>query len=353
MGSTIYPITGNAYRGVDTQPTIPGGTIASSQSLPGYTNCFTGKYFLAQGIANFSILIRKLNKDTHHLTTLNEQGLLMALCDKEIDPANMTAGDIRFGFGASYDSSSNNVILYHQEGNVITNSNITMPRVPENGTVKKNTLTMLVSGNKVELFEIRGETGVATLIHTYTNVSNRKLYPVMIYHSSIYYALTFMPKTTFSPYEVVSTPSPISDYPARDIQLTNNLPTNMVNYFNYDTTKLVAPTTIAGYDYSAPRMFVPSLIERNFILELITFNVESYDSSQKQRRNIISNIISADENDIVSNEPNIIFIDLNNKNKIDMRNLTMRLVDEYYNPINISGTATAVLLIAGKEERNF
>ena len=127
----------------------------------------------------------------------------------------------------------------------------------------------------------------------------------------------------------------------------------MVNYFNYDTTKLVAPTTIAGYDYSAPRMFVPSLIERNFILELITFNVESYDSSQKQRRNIISNIISADENDIVSNEPNIIFIDLNNKNKIDMRNLTMRLVDEYYNPINISGTATAVLLIAGKEERNF
>ena len=94
-------------------------------------------------------------------------------------------------------------------------------------------------------------------------------------------------------------------------------------FFNYDTVSVTtgeqisAPQKIGGNEIIAPRLFVPSVIERNLILELISHNVESYDSSQKQRKNIVSNLITSNKDDVITTENIFIFIDLNNKDTLD------------------------------------
>ena len=111
--------------------------------------------------------------------------------------------------------------------------------------------------------------------------------------------------------------------------------------------------SIAFVNFQSDTLFYPAINSRNFILELITFNIDSYDSSQKQRRNILSSVISSDENEVITTEPNVIFLDMLNGQDLDIRNLTLRLVDTEYNPIRLNGKSTLTLLIANENERSF
>jgi len=326
------------------------GTVINT-SYPGYTNCFTSMYPLSKGMGYVSVQYRKFNIDTTHNSTFNEQGWLLALTEEETSPSSMTVDKIVFGVGLSSKTGlgANEVVVYRQEKGVMTD---TTERIVGNLPERDGeTLFLLKSGNSVVIMIERAD-GTRYELHTYAHTSSKPLYPVMIYHGNNYNTLTYIPRASFSPYELVSQPSiPLTPFMTQSYEFETELPTELADFFNYDTPNLSSPERIYNANLIAPEMFIPALLERNFLLELITFNVESYDSTQKQRRNIISNIISANENDVVSNETNIIFIDLNNKDKLDMRNLTMRLVDEYYNPVNITGTATAVLLIANKDEK--
>ena len=83
-------------------------------------------------------------------------------------------------------------------------------------------------------------------------------------------------------------------------------------------------------------------------------NVESYDSSQKQRRNIISSLISSDDQDrITKDDGNVIFLDINNKDKVDLRNIKLRLMDGNYNSVTTGGRCVATLLLADQNEKSF
>jgi transcriptional regulator CtsR len=79
-------------------------------------------------------------------------------------------------------------------------------------------------------------------------------------------------------------------------------------------------------------------------------NIDSYDSEQKQRKNIISSLVSRTGNKISADSTSSVLIDLLNTNAIDLRNIKMRLVDSDFNKIEIDGEQVATIIIAQKDE---
>ena len=96
--------------------------------------------------------------------------------------------------------------------------------------------------------------------------------------------------------------------------------------------------------------FTAGIDEKNFILELIGNNLETYDATQKQRVNIISSVITSTRNTLRTSGTSSVFLDLDNKDEIDLSNLKMRLCDGNFNTITTKGTLVATLLLADKEE---
>jgi len=96
--------------------------------------------------------------------------------------------------------------------------------------------------------------------------------------------------------------------------------------------------------------FSAGIDEKNFILELIGNNLETYDATQKQRVNIVSSVITSTRNTLRTSGTSSVFLDLDNRDEIDLSNLKMRLCDGNFKTITTKGTLVATLLIADKEE---
>ena len=88
-----------------------------------------------------------------------------------------------------------------------------------------------------------------------------------------------------------------------------------------------------------------------YLLELLNLQLESYDTFEEGRKNILALIPYDDSNSKVSYDPNnLIFLDLNNKESINLTSLKMRLVRADYSNPDISGLTSAVIYIKGKDE---
>jgi hypothetical protein len=109
-----------------------------------------------------------------------------------------------------------------------------------------------------------------------------------------------------------------------------------------------------SFKIQANKDFRPALGALSYILEIMNINLDSYDSSQKQRKNILSTLIMADAMDgLTKDDGGVIFLDISNKDAVDLRNIKLRLVDQNYNPVSTTGTSVAVLLLADPDESSF
>ena len=107
----------------------------------------------------------------------------------------------------------------------------------------------------------------------------------------------------------------------------------------------------SDFNFTAEHVFKSGRTLLNMVLELVNMNVKSYDSESKQRRNILSTLLSADANRSVDTIPSLVFIDLDNKDRINLRNITMRLLDQDLNPVQLEGKATATILLKNIDEK--
>ena len=74
--------------------------------------------------------------------------------------------------------------------------------------------------------------------------------------------------------------------------------------------------------------------------------LDSYDGLLNQRKNILAVVPKSNEDGSVIFETNTpIFIDLNNKNELLLRNIRCRVVRPDYSNIEMQGIATLVLLV--------
>ena len=105
-------------------------------------------------------------------------------------------------------------------------------------------------------------------------------------------------------------------------------------------------------------IFEPLFLRKDsFIVETLSIPLESFNSSidrnkpnaketNGSRRNILATIPFTDSEALVQYEPNeIVYIDIKNDNKLDIRNLELRVLDNNFDPIRIVGEADLTLLI--------
>merc|ERR1711935_228749 len=93
-------------------------------------------------------------------------------------------------------------------------------------------------------------------------------------------------------------------------------------------------------------------IEPCYMLELISLQLESYDTFQGQRKNILAFIPYNNTNNLAVNydSGNLLFLDLNNRESINLTSLKMRLIRGDYASPDLVGTTSAILYIKDKNE---
>ena len=137
--------------------------------------------------------------------------------------------------------------------------------------------------------------------------------------------------------------------------------------FNYNSNfnTLEDPLNSNGFEIDAP---YETIFTKNdsYILETLSLPLLSYNSSIRftnniadnrqtdgnrqtsgSRRNILATIPFSSENGLVQYEPNeIIYIDIDNNEKMNLRNIELRILDSNFDPIRIIGVADMTLLIS-------
>lgn len=348
---------------VQTSPTryMLSDTVASTAD---YNEGFYGNYNLAKGIGYFRAQIDKLNQDAVAPSGLNGQGFIIGLSSTVLPdqtPDDFTDADIDYAIGVGWDGAG--WTMYGQRGSTLDDFSVA-PTFTTEGEQENSVLEVRINGDRINLCYSISGTSTPVVERTYIHTTATPLYPFMIFHSNKDYVKASYAEVTFDPFIF-----PVSYRPREfGIQEIFKVPSNTIvttKEINFGTqglanflgfNNIINSTTqfaVGNQNFIGEKLFYPAINTRNFILELLTFNIESYDSSQKQRKNILSSVITSNQDDVINNEPNIIFIDINNSQELDIRNLQLRLVDTEYNPIELSGKSTLTLLVADTTEKSF
>jgi len=102
------------------------------------------------------------------------------------------------------------------------------------------------------------------------------------------------------------------------------------------------PWNISGLDD-----FDPTDKADNFVVEMLSMDLDSYDGVASERRSILATVPKAVNEDgtIVYDTPAPVFIDMNNANGMLVRNIRARLLKPNLEPLRISGNAYMTVLI--------
>lgn len=344
------------------------GMNTSEASTPLYTNSATSKYNVSMGNGYLRAQIYNLVNDTSAPAGFIQQGFILGFSKTVLPdsiPGNFAQSNIDFALGVGWNGSA--FEFYIQQGSTIAGLGVN-PVFNSIGDTSNSFVEVMVNGSKVQCY-YTNLANTRVLLTEFAHNSADKLWGFYCFHSNKNFASLKYYEWTTDPFN-----NPTTSH-SRDATNPNNLYINPNNFtlkelvftsqnvpkfLGYDIEPdingyrtLISPLAPGGYNFIGNNLFYPSINNRSFILELLSNNLESYDSTQKQRKSILSSVLSSNQIDVIEKEPNIIFIDLNNKNELDMRNIRMRLVDTDYNNVELVGKSVATILIADENEKSF
>ena len=106
--------------------------------------------------------------------------------------------------------------------------------------------------------------------------------------------------------------------------------------------------------FEATHAYTPRVFNDSFIVELLNLKIDSYDSFLHQRANILKVIPSSSisTQGIVDYETsNINFIDINNSERVNLRNIKCRVLRNDWSTINVRGLSVLTLLVKGPDKK--
>ena len=105
--------------------------------------------------------------------------------------------------------------------------------------------------------------------------------------------------------------------------------------------------------YTADNQFILKNVSDSIIVELLNINLSSFDSISKNRRNFLA-VIAAQSNfvegKVIYEASTPIYLDLENSNPTQLRNIKARILKGDLSPVSTSGTIIMTLLIKGPNE---
>ena len=99
-------------------------------------------------------------------------------------------------------------------------------------------------------------------------------------------------------------------------------------------------------NFEAPNLFAPDIENDCLIVLLENLPIESYDGFKKGRKSILASIPNPNHGDMVVYEPNNInYVELNNANKMSLRNIRATVLYQDYSPVRMQGFNVINVLI--------
>jgi len=195
--------------------------------------------------------------------------------------------------------------------------------------------------------------------------AGEKLYPVSVFHSGFDYMEIRNIIATESPGNANPSPTPANptfshaQQPNRAETGENIIEfqtTEIADYLGFDSVEQGTfdsgpGGTDRGFNWVAQKKFNPLYFNDDFLVELRNIALDSYDGLKEQRKNVLSFISKDDSNGQFNYEVNTpIFIDLNNKKELLVRNIEANLLYGDYSKLAIQSDASMTLLIKEKGE---
>lgn len=119
---------------------------------------------------------------------------------------------------------------------------------------------------------------------------------------------------------------------------------SLSDFFGYQYISYISNYTKYVKISGDNRIILTNIVE-NYLIQLLNYNIDSYDSVKHGRCNVIANIPNLNENGSINMKiENPIFIDLNNKDILYLKNLHFRVLDGSYSSIRLEGQGSIVLL---------
>ena len=126
---------------------------------------------------------------------------------------------------------------------------------------------------------------------------------------------------------------------------------DVAEYFGFNRTEQnrTAEATADGL-YISNKKVDTILYTDTYLVELLSLNLDSYDSFKKGRKNLLSTIPVSErvisQTGVLQYEPNNLFyISLNNTHQLSLRNLRARVITDRYEPIIMEGLGSLSILI--------
>lgn len=287
---------------------------------------------------------------------IDQQGfeIILSKSNRATLVAGMTNTEANYGIGISYNGGVPRV--YHRVGPAITVVNTYAVEINAPPYDNTNTVVELFrNGDEIE-FAYYASDGTRYIIHNEPIQGYDELEAVLVFHTNVLNCIAKRVCVNLSPFELeeiynyatVDYWNVIDDNTQLDVTNSLTMTRTLAHFFGFNSLNI----TRYGNEML---IYADELIEtitqlRNFILDLQNLNINSYDSQAKQRKNIIAGILSETNESLVVSKENLIFIDLLNKDPIDIRNLKIRLLNDNFQNVEIIGKAILTLLIKGPNE---
>ncbi len=276
-----------------------------------------------------------------------------------------TDADFAMGFYRDTTTSSKIFVQIKQSDGSYTRTELATTQYVGVNDENNSQVAIAINGNRIQFLYTNSLKDDWSIGADAPLMDKDLLYPFMVYFDGSNFAQSRTPLMTINPFQHAGTI--LTNTTGTNITQNNFIPRKfkleiareLALYLGFVRTSKFnsqgffeneKDDTGALFQTHATSVYVVSTTEENYILELLSMNIDSYDSEQKQRKNIVSSLVSRTGNKISADATSSVLLDLLNTDAIDLRNIKMRLVDSDFNKIEIDGEQVATIIIAQKDE---
>jgi hypothetical protein len=130
----------------------------------------------------------------------------------------------------------------------------------------------------------------------------------------------------------------------------NIVSVDLAKFMGFNRSRQPATGTVKSgslYSFKGDKSFELTDLSDSYVIELMNLTVESYDTLSKQRSNIIHVVVNPNitEEKVSYQAPFPLYVSLKNQNRITLRNIKARILNEDLSTVSLSGFSMITLLI--------
>ncbi len=325
----------------------------STSNVSTYTRFLTTKHAWGSGASQLRCRIQKYVDDN---AEASKSGFIVGV--SKIDPTTQTLTNSDFVSAVRF---TNNTTPYAYFTNGVETITSYQPFKYSSSSIRQNDVaTITISEGKLqsELHRENNPNNEKIILDTIDYTSSTRLYPFIIYLGGSDQIQTSLIGMTLDPYLATSNTSAENIQALPSIASQGNMGLTQITTMSDSVQSFLGITSLPfpnpavqvknnHFVFKADNIFKHQNFSDAFIVELSNVALDSYDGLSKQKQNILAIIPQSDNNNkrsVLYDAKQIVFIDLNNKERIYLRNIKCRILDNDRSVVNTRGLKTMTLL---------